>query len=506
MLVDRVRALIRWPLKRQIRLLAILAIATVLACLALAVALVRQSESARVADALGHLDRATSQMATQYDYLRRSFQERGAQTPIGTGDDRLLESITAVALGGLPGVEGGFYRTADGRVLGYAYPTYRGSGPKTDIPAAERPTIERVAGRAVQERRPVEERVAGGPDLILFRALPLPDGEVPGGAVWVMERLAGVRSPRAQLYQAGLIAVLVISCLVAAIAWWVTHRLERGVRGIEAGLQTMEQRLESSVKKTGIPELDRVAAGINQLAASVEAHQHERTELEARLHRMDRLAALGRLVAGVAHEVRNPLASIRLKLHLAQRSTGQPERITAAHKVIEEEIGRLDRLVERLLTLAKPGESGRTPMDLSSFVQARVGLWESRAAERGITIELQKPPARPGLVAVDGDRVAQILDNLLANAVDALDERGGAIAVSIEQPSPAEALIQVADTGPGVSPGLIGRLFEPFFTTRAGGTGLGLFLSAELARGMGGEVRYRDRPGGGACFEVHLPC
>src|SRR5207253_6456566 len=90
----------------------------------------------------------------------------------------------------------------------------------------------------------------------------------------------------------------VVSCLVAAIAWWVTHRLERGVRGIEAGLHTMEQRLESSVKPTGIPELDRVAAGINQLAASVEANQRERTELEARLHRMDRLAALGRLVAG----------------------------------------------------------------------------------------------------------------------------------------------------------------------------------------------------------------
>ncbi len=506
MLTDRLGALIRWPLKRQIRLLAFLAVATVLTCLALAVALVRQSESARVADALGHLDRATSQMAAQYDYLRRSFEERGAPTPIGTGDDSLLGSLTAVSLGGLPGVEGGFYRVTDGRVLGYAYPTYRGSGPKTDVPAAERPTIERVAARAAQEHRPIEERVAGGPDLILFRALPLPDREGPQGAVWVMERLAGVRTPRGQLYQAGLIGVLVMSCLVAAIAWWVTHRLERGVRGIEAGLHTMEQRLTTSVRPTGIPELDRVGAGINQLASGVEAHQRERAELEARLHRMDRLAALGRLVAGVAHEVRNPLASIRLKLHLAQRSSGSPERTAAAYKVMEEEIGRLDRLVERLLTLAKPGEAARVPIDLAGLVEARVGLWESRTAERGITIEVRRPSAKLVPVAVDADRVAQILDNLLLNAVDALDSHGGVITVLVDHPSAGEALIEVGDTGPGVPAGLVERLFEPFFTTRADGTGLGLFLSAELARAMGGEIRYHANPDGGACFEVRLPC
>lgn len=188
----------RWPLKLQIRLLAVFAIVTVLACVALAVALVRQGESARVADAIAHLDRATGQMVAQYDYLRRSFEERGSASPLATGDDGLLQSLTAVALGGLPGVEGGFYRAEGGRVLGYAYPTYRGSGPKTDIPAAERPTIERVAVRAVEERRPADERVMAGPDLILFRALPLPSG-AHAGAVWVMERLAGIRTPQRQL-------------------------------------------------------------------------------------------------------------------------------------------------------------------------------------------------------------------------------------------------------------------------------------------------------------------
>jgi signal transduction histidine kinase len=483
MRVPRLSPLDRWPLKLQIRLLAAFAIATVLACLALAVALVWQSESARVADAIAHLDRATGQMALQYNYLRRSFEERGAGTPLGAGDDGLLQSLTVVALGGLPGVEGGFYRAEGGRVLGYAYPTYRGSGPKTDIPAAERPTIERVAARAVQERRPADERVVAGPDLILFRAMPLSAEGAPAGAVWVMERLAGIRTPRRPLYQAGLIAVLLISCGVAATAWWFTHRLERGVMGIEAGLEAMEKQLDTPVPTSGIPELDRVSTGINRLASTVREHQRERTEMEARLHRMDRLAVLGRLVAGVAHEVRNPLASIRLKLHLAERSTDAPERLRAAFTVIEAEIERLDRLV-----------------------QSRVGLWEGRAAEQGSTIEMRKTSTAREPVVIDGDRVAQILDNLIANALDAMNERGGRVTLALEQPSRDQVLIEVADTGPGVPPEHVERLFEPFFTTHAGGTGLGLFLSAELARAMGGEVRYRQRPSGGACFEVRLPC
>jgi signal transduction histidine kinase len=418
----------------------------------------------------------------------------------------LLQSLTVVALGGLPGVEGGFYRAEGGRVLGYAYPTYRGSGPKTDIPAAERPTIERVAARAVQERRPADERVVAGPDLILFRAMPLSAEGAPAGAVWVMERLAGIRTPRRPLYQAGLIAVLLISCGVAATAWWFTHRLERGVMGIEAGLEAMEKQLDTPVPTSGIPELDRVSTGINRLASTVREHQRERTEMEARLHRMDRLAVLGRLVAGVAHEVRNPLASIRLKLHLAERSTDAPERLRAAFTVIEAEIERLDRLVERLLILAKPGDGTRVPIELDRLVQSRVGLWEGRAAEQGSTIEMRKTSTAREPVVIDGDRVAQILDNLIANALDAMNERGGRVTLALEQPSRDQVLIEVADTGPGVPPEHVERLFEPFFTTHAGGTGLGLFLSAELARAMGGEVRYRQRPSGGACFEVRLPC
>ena len=285
-----------------------------------------------------------------------------------------------------------------------------------------------------------------------------------------------------------------------------THRLDRGVARLESGLRAMEQRIDTPVPATHIPELDRVGTGIGRLAAAVQEHQQQRAEMESRLHRVDRLAALGRLVGGVAHEIRNPLASIRLKLHLVQRSSAGPEGLAEAFQVIDEEISRLDRLVDRLLTLAKPAEPSRLPIDVERLLRTRIELWTARAAEHGIALQLEAPSGPHAPLPVDADRLAQILDNLVANAIDVLTTTGGRVILGLERPAVGGLIITVGDTGPGVPPGIADHLFEPFTTTRPGGTGLGLFLSAELARSLGGELRHRERPEGGTRFEVRLPC
>jgi hypothetical protein len=161
-------------------------------------------------------------------------------------------------------------------------------------PPAELPTIERVVETAVNRQAPAEERVSAGTDLILFRARPLFDAARPVAASWVMQRLSGIRSTQQQLYRLGLIGLLVLSGAITAAAWLFTHRLDRGVTRLESGLHIMENRLDTPAPPTGVPELDRVGAAINRLSNAVQAHQKERTELEQRLHRADRLAALGR--------------------------------------------------------------------------------------------------------------------------------------------------------------------------------------------------------------------
>jgi signal transduction histidine kinase len=493
-----------WSLRRQIAVLGGLLLVVVGASGWFSVASLRQSQAARAADAASNMDRVTRDLAERFEYVQGSLDAEHARHALA--DEALLRSLAAATLFAAPGLEGGFFRAGDERLLGYAYPTYHGSGPKTDVPAAEQPTIVQIARQAVVTRKASGLRVAAGPDLLLFRAEPIRHNGDVVGASWVMQRLQGAQSPEQRLWTLGSVALLLVLAVVATLAWMVTYRLDRGVARIETGLRTREARLDMPVDRTHIPELDRIGAAINDLLRIIESSQGTRRDLERRLDRADRLAALGRLVAGVAHEVRNPLASIRLKLHLAQQLPPTPERLTAAFTVIQQEVERLDRLVERLLTLAKPGDSAATPIDLDRLVRARVSLWEGRAAERGIAIETRKGSTAPEPMVIDGDRVAQILDNLIANALEALNERGGRITLALEQPAAGEILIGVADTGPGVAPEHVDRLFEPFFTTRAGGTGLGLFLSAELARAMGGEVRYRPHGSGGASFEVRLPC
>jgi two-component system sensor histidine kinase HydH len=221
----------------------------------------------------------------------------------------------------------------------------------------------------------------------------------------------------------------------------------------------------------------------------------------------EKLAAIGRLAAGVAHEVRNPLGVIRASASMLQEGFRPGEDGHRACEFIREEIDRLNGLITSLLNFARPTELRLQPVGLGGIVDRALHLALEEVRRRGIAVEREGGDRMPEVPA-DPDLVAQVVLGLVVNAAEAL-EAGGRIVVRLGG-EPAAAWIEVADDGPGVPAEATEQVFEPFFTTKPAGTGLGLAMAARIVQAHGGTIevlagRGAGAGGTGACFRMRLP-
>jgi signal transduction histidine kinase len=220
-------------------------------------------------------------------------------------------------------------------------------------------------------------------------------------------------------------------------------------------------------------------------------------ELQRELAQKERLAALGRVAAGVAHEVRNPLASIKLRLDLAAAGAALPADVEGALSNASSEIARLDRLVSDLLVVAGRKTGPREPRSLGELAESRVQVMQPWAQARGVTISVEGDARAP----VDAEALGRAFDNLLRNAIEASPYGGKVTARIIYMAQGKSVHVAVEDGGPGVASERAGELFEPFFTTKPDGTGLGLAMTRAIARAHGGDVTYA-RDGATTRFEL----
>jgi len=220
--------------------------------------------------------------------------------------------------------------------------------------------------------------------------------------------------------------------------------------------------------------------------------------------RTSKLAFLGEMAAGMAHEIRTPLGIIRNAAQLLERrmdAAGDSEAGEWA-VFIREESDRLARVVTELLDFVKPVPPMKSEVELDALARRAAGLLAAEAANRGVTIEVTEA-ASPVVVPCDADQIHQVCLNLLMNALQA-SPRGSSVRVSVESRGNTAALL-VRDRGNGIPAAIVDRLFEPFTSQRDGGIGLGLAIVRRIVRAHGGEVTARNRTGGGAKFVVTLP-
>jgi len=221
-----------------------------------------------------------------------------------------------------------------------------------------------------------------------------------------------------------------------------------------------------------------------------------------RMKRTERLSALGQLSAGLAHEIRNPLASIEGATAILLREPPSEDRRVEFLEIIRKECRRLNRLLTNFLNFAKPVPPEYQTIELEPIIDSVLALAEHSVPRDRISLRKDLPAQLPA-VECDPEQLKQILLNLTINSIQAMPE-GGEIVVGA-RPRGRNVLIQVRDEGSGISEQDMERIFDPFFTTKAAGTGLGLPVAHQIATGQGGILSAMRNPDKGMTFTLELP-
>jgi signal transduction histidine kinase len=295
-----------------------------------------------------------------------------------------------------------------------------------------------------------------------------------------------------------VVAVLVATLFSYAVARTVT-------RPIEAITSTMREMASSGDLTRRIPvspdgrwqdeDARLLATTFNSMTDSIEKFQREAAQRE-------RLSSLGRLSTVVAHEIRNPLMIIKTSLRTLRREDAGAGQAQTAAKDIDEEITRLNRIVTEVLDFARPIKFDLAPADLNAL--AKDAVRAAGAAEGTAQIRLELDPAIPA-VTTDAERLRQALVNILGNAFQAVAGRQADVRLRTFRVDPRRLAIVVSDNGSGIAPEDMPRLFDPYFTTRRTGTGIGLAISRNIIEGLGGRITVSSARDRGTEVRIELP-
>lgn len=216
----------------------------------------------------------------------------------------------------------------------------------------------------------------------------------------------------------------------------------------------------------------------------------------------EKLAAAGQLAAGIAHEIRNPLTSLKGFLQLMKSGSSSSAKRDAYVAIMLEELGRIEQILGELLVLSRPRTVQYAKTRMKQLIRQVVLLLQPQAVMRGVEIAVQ-PISETAYIYCDENQIKQVLINIVKNGIESM-QRGGTLSIEAAAEQDAAA-IRIADQGTGIPPEALARLGDPFFTTKENGTGLGLAVSYKIVRNHGGRIEVSSKPGAGTTFTIYLP-
>jgi len=253
-------------------------------------------------------------------------------------------------------------------------------------------------------------------------------------------------------------------------------------------------------------EIGDLARSFNEMSSKLLEAQRQMEEANKRLIQAEKLASIGRLAATIAHEIRNPLTSVKLNIQRVFLTESLDETEREHLKISQEGIGHIERFIKELLNFTRASELNLNRFAVEQIVEESIKLLRDTCPEKAIILERAYEPGLPE-IPVDGDKMRQVVSNVLRNAYEAVDDHGRVKVEIARAASQGRAFIRVriTDSGTGIPDKDWENIFEPFFTTKASGVGLGLSNARKILEQHGGTIRVVKGEGRGACFEILLP-
>lgn len=434
-------------------------------------------------------------------------KSKNLSRPLPPHIERILEiynepftRLSAIALHRFAEVAGGFYRADTDDFFGYA--PNDSALPNAIGNFSQGETLKNLARQSVGENKSLTQTASDGKETFLLAVEPLDENSNQISASFAVKRLPNFYGVSDLPNLAALVLLALATFGIIIFTFKTVRDLQTDTQNIQTDLLALESDLTNQIAAPRTPEFSRIVHAINLLAENLRQNLIKQKFLEKDLRRSEKLSALGRVASGVAHEIRNPLSAIKLKVQLAMRRNYNAAKLDETFQIVLSEIERLDSLVKRLLSFNKTSEMQFDEIDLSKLLQNRVEFFHELAAQQNIAVELTTETDNFKIEA-DAQRLTEVFDNLLQNALSAMPN-GGEIQANMFRENKFIS-VKITDTGCGISELESEKIFEPFFTIRDNGTGLGLAIAREIVEAHHGEISFKSERGKGTTFFVKLP-
>ena len=414
--------------------------------------------------------------------------------------DKRLTDISTEIFSRILGMEGGIYLNIYDEFLGYSYPTSPPPIPAYGPPPRSYEIIKTQILKSINQRKQIIKLHQFDPAVFPLATEPLIMNGSAFGAVWARVHIER-ELPVLKLKEVFNIsaAVAILGFIIALV---ISIRLRKRVDSIRVGLEKLQK--STSYKFKDLPGVfGFIGLSINKMVeALTKEHNHSR-QLEKELHQQDKMAVLGKLIAGVAHEVKTPLAIIKTRIQIWQQSiknSSENKEIISEEsmKLVVNEIDRLSKLVKRLLIFSKPISSNLQETDINNLLGRTINFIKDETSSDKINFEISFEKDLP-LLLVDSNGMEQVFINLLMNSVEAITN-GGKICLMTNYLSKENvAEIIIADNGKGIAKEIKSQIFDPFYTTKENGTGLGLSIAQEIVKAHKGRIEFTDEKGWTIC-------